>query len=54
MAEGASPRDVPRLENDLALPDQTRVMVADLLAADPPDELLLAATDSIVDTLHRL
>src|SRR5262245_50985789 len=33
QAEGRSARPVPRLANDLVLPDQLRVMVADLLAA---------------------
>ena len=32
-AEGNPRRAVPRLENDLALPDQLRVLTADLLAA---------------------
>ena len=34
-AEGEPPRAVPRLDNDLALPDQLRVVAADLLAAGP-------------------
>lgn len=34
-AESQTHRPVPRLDNDLALPDQLRVVVADLLAAAP-------------------
>jgi hypothetical protein len=47
-AEHRDRRPVPR-EHDLILPDQLRVMSADLLTADPPDELLseaAAATDN--------
>lgn len=33
QAEGNPRRPVPRLDNDLALPDQLRVLTADLLAA---------------------
>ena len=36
-AEGEPRRAVPRLDNDLALPDQLRVVAADLVAAGPPD-----------------
>jgi hypothetical protein len=32
-AEGMPRRDVPRLDNDLALPDQLRVVAADVLSA---------------------
>ena len=35
-AEGEPRRAVPRLESDLALPDQLRVVAADLLAASGP------------------
>jgi hypothetical protein len=35
QAEGGPSRPVPRLLNDLALPDQLRVVSADLIAADP-------------------
>jgi hypothetical protein len=34
-AESQTHRPVPRLDNDLALPDQLRVIAADLLAATP-------------------
>jgi hypothetical protein len=40
-------RPVPRLDNDLALIDQVRVLVADVLSADPPAEVLDAATEAI-------
>ncbi|MDG4807940.1 hypothetical protein O7634_14385 [Micromonospora sp. WMMD1120] len=45
-AEGEPRRVVPRLDNDLALPDQLRVVTADLLAADPgPDAVARAAAE---------
>jgi hypothetical protein len=34
-AEGRPERPVPRLDNDLGLPDQLRVVTADLIAAAP-------------------
>jgi hypothetical protein len=49
--EGRPRRTVPRV-GDLALPDQFRVMVADLLAAGPPPETLTAARDD-VDQVRR-
>jgi hypothetical protein len=42
---------VPRLENDLALPDQLRVIVADLLAAGP-DEATLAEAARLVAAVN--
>jgi hypothetical protein len=44
--EGA-PRRVPRLDNDLALPDQLRVLTADVLAADAarPEVLEVLASE---------
>jgi hypothetical protein len=44
-AEARPLRPVPRLENDLALPDQVRVMVADLRRDAPADVLHAAAAD---------
>ncbi|WBB64946.1 hypothetical protein [Micromonospora sp. WMMD812] len=45
-AEGQPRRTVPRLVNDLALPDQLRVVAADLLAAGAaPDALARAAAE---------
>ncbi len=49
-AEGEPRRTVPRLDNDLALPDQLRVVAADLLAADPPDEVLARAATEVAAT----
>jgi hypothetical protein len=42
-AEGEPHRPVPRLDNDAALPDQLRVIAADLLAVGSPDVLTAAA-----------
>jgi hypothetical protein len=41
-AEGQPRRSVPRLDNDLALPDQLRVLAADASAANVQDEDLIA------------
>ena len=49
-AEKRPSRPVPRLDNDLALPDQLRVMVNDLLAAPVPPPVLQAATTRITTT----
>ena len=49
-AEGRPRRPVPRLDSDLTLPDQLRVVAADLLAA--PDPALDTATD-LVHTARR-
>jgi hypothetical protein len=48
-AEGGPRRPVPRLDNDLALPDQLRVVAADLVRAGGAD------TDSVelVDRVRR-
>ncbi|HEX5740507.1 MAG TPA: hypothetical protein VFY17_03010 [Pilimelia sp.] len=44
--EGQPRRDLPRLDSDLALPDQLRVVTRDLLAAGAPDNLThVAAAD---------
>jgi hypothetical protein len=43
---GLPHRPVPR-EHDMVLPDQIRVMVDDLLAADPSDEVLATATEAV-------
>jgi hypothetical protein len=42
-AEGEPRRPVPRLESDLALPDQLRVVTADLLASGSPRARTAAA-----------
>jgi hypothetical protein len=51
-AEGQPRRPVPRLDNDLAIPDQLRVVAADLIAAAAPAGVLRAATERVV-TLSR-
>lgn len=49
--EGEARRAVPRLENDLALPDQLRVIAADAVAAGAADETALALVRATRDTL---
>jgi hypothetical protein len=44
-AEGEPRRRVPRLDNALALPDQLRVVAADLVAANPGEATLAAVTE---------
>ncbi|PWU46774.1 hypothetical protein DLE60_25940 [Micromonospora globispora] len=53
-AEGDPRRDVPRLNNDLALPDQLRVVAADLVAAGPPDAVLAEAAAAVAATRSAL
>jgi hypothetical protein len=53
-AEHRPPRDVPRLDNDLALPDQLRVVTADLVAASPDDEVLDHATRLVTQVARAL
>lgn len=53
-AEGQPRRNVPRLDNDLALPDQLRVVAADLLAAGPPDDVLARAAAQVAATRTAL
>ncbi|WP_432956821.1 hypothetical protein [Micromonospora haikouensis] len=53
-AEGQPRRAVPRLDNDLALPDQLRVVAADLLAAAPPDAVLDRAAAEVTATRSAL
>jgi hypothetical protein len=52
-AEGQPCRRVPRLDNDLALPDQLRVVSADLVAAGQEAQLRTAA-DRITDIARTL
>jgi hypothetical protein len=52
--EGRPLRPVPRLANDLVLPDQVRVMVADLALVGASDEVLRAAVADIDATAARL
>ncbi|RKN43591.1 hypothetical protein [Micromonospora endolithica] len=53
-AEGQPRRTVPRLDNDLALPDQLRVIAADLMAAGPSAEVLARATAEVTATRTAL
>ena len=46
-AEGQPRRAVPRLDNDLALPDQLRVVAADTVTAGAADETALALVQAI-------
>ncbi|MDM4722531.1 hypothetical protein QTQ03_24145 [Micromonospora sp. WMMA1363] len=46
-AEGQPRRTVPRLDNDLVLPDQLCVVTADLVANDPPAQTLARATSEV-------
>ncbi|HEX8626537.1 MAG TPA: hypothetical protein VF755_00005, partial [Catenuloplanes sp.] len=47
-------RPVPRLDTDLALTDQLRVVTADLLGTDPPDEVLATVNQKIRAVHHGL
>jgi hypothetical protein len=53
-ATGRLPRRVPRLANDLALPDQVRVMTLDLVAAAPGPDVLADAVDAVNGARHHL
>ncbi len=52
--EGRAAQAVPRLENDLALPDQLRVMVTDLTLVGAADDLLRDAAADVDATAARL
>jgi hypothetical protein len=52
--EGQPRRAVPWLDNDLALPDQLRVVTADLIAAGPSAAVLTAAVDRVRATRSAL
>ncbi|MEH0843462.1 hypothetical protein V6U81_13845 [Micromonospora sp. CPCC 205711] len=52
--EGGPRRAVPRLDNDLALPDQLRVVAADLVAAGPPEAVLAGAAAAVAATRSAL
>ncbi len=52
--EGQPRRVVPRLDTDLALPDQLRVVATDLVAATPPAEVRAAAMSAIDQTRDAL
>ncbi|WP_080671554.1 hypothetical protein [Salinispora cortesiana] len=53
-AEMRPRRVVPRLDHDLALPDQLRVVAADLLAATASDAALAQATSAVTATRAAL
>jgi hypothetical protein len=53
-AEGQPHRPVPRLDNDLALADQLRVVAADLIAAAPGATVLADATRRVVTVSSAL
>ncbi|MFI2714500.1 hypothetical protein ACH495_30705 [Micromonospora sp. NPDC018662] len=53
-AAGEPRREVPRLPSDLALPDQLRVVAADLALAAPPDPVLVGATEAVTRTRAAL
>jgi len=53
-AEGEPPRRVPRLDNDLALPDQLRVVVADLVSVERDPAVLIAAAEDMVRVRRSL
>jgi hypothetical protein len=53
-AEREPRRQVPRLDNDLALPDQLRVVAADLVSAGTDDETIRAAASRVNQTRRAL
>ncbi|MFK3981069.1 hypothetical protein ACI2K4_11905 [Micromonospora sp. NPDC050397] len=53
-AEGEPRRTVPRLDNDLALPDQLRVVTVDLLTAGPPPSVLAETATEVTATRRAL
>jgi hypothetical protein len=52
--EGQPRRAVPRLDSDLALPDQLRVVAADLVATAPPPDIRAAAAAAVDETRQAL
>lgn len=53
-AEGTPRRTVPRLDNDAVLPDQLRVVAADLVAANPSPEVVEQSTTAITEAARSL
>ncbi|MFE9688782.1 hypothetical protein [Micromonospora sp. NPDC005806] len=51
---GEPRRDVPRLGSDLVLPDQLRVVAADLVTAGPPEPVLAEAAAAVARTRSAL
>lgn len=54
LAEGEPLRPVPRLDSDLALPDQLIVVTRDLLRATPDAATLLAAHAAVIQARTAL
>ena len=54
QAEGEPRRPVPRLDNDLALVDQLRVIAADLAAARPAEDVIASALAEVVAVRRML
>ncbi len=54
VAGGGATRVVPRLDGDLVLPDQLRVVTVDLLALDPPGSVLGEALAAVRETRTHL
>ncbi|MBX6356261.1 MAG: hypothetical protein IRZ05_10475 [Micromonosporaceae bacterium] len=52
--EGQPRRPVPRLDSDLALPDQLRVVANDLVAAAPPEDVRAAAVAAVNEVRQAL
>ena len=52
-AEAEPHREVPRLANDLALPDQLRVVAADAVSAGAADETAIAWVGATRQTLLK-
>jgi hypothetical protein len=53
-AEGQPRRPVPRLANDLSLPDQLRVVTNDLIAAGPQPAVLAGAAERVAGVSRAL
>jgi hypothetical protein len=52
--EGGDERPLPRLDSDLALPDQLAVTADDLVRAVPPDDVARAAASHLLAHRHDL
>jgi hypothetical protein len=54
QAAGEPSRAVPRLDNDLVLPDQLRVLTADVLAAPAPPDVVDRLAADVHETAVQL
>ncbi|MFY1636049.1 hypothetical protein ACN27F_22700 [Solwaraspora sp. WMMB335] len=54
IAENRPGRPVPRLPHDTALPDQLRVVTADLIRVEPSTALLATAVAAVTEARGRL